>query len=112
MTSALAKQYLLSSLPGEYISQNRISRGQSGIRVYAGFSEELNNEISIKVSYQLNNPFDVFGIGTVDITSSVQVQRGWGRHQEKILRIQTAVKSGCILRRRELFITRAVSVHT
>ena len=26
------------------------------------------NEISIKVSYQLNNPFDVFGIGTVDIT--------------------------------------------
>ena len=68
MTSALAKQYLLSSLPGEYISQNRISRGQSGIRVYAGFSEELNNEISIKVSYQLNNPFDVFGIGTVDIT--------------------------------------------
>lgn len=68
VTSALAKQYLLSSLPGEYISQNRISRGQSGIRVYAGFSEELNNEISIKVSYQLNNPFDVFGIGTVDIT--------------------------------------------
>lgn len=68
VTSALAKQYLLSSLPGEYISQNRISRGQSGIRVYAGFSEQLNNEISIKVSYQLNNPFDVFGIGTVDIT--------------------------------------------
>lgn len=68
VTSALAKQYLLSSLPGEYISQNRISRGQSGIRVYAGFSEQFNNEISIKVSYQLNNPFDVFGIGTVDIT--------------------------------------------
>ena len=44
--------------------------------------------------------------------SSVQVQRGWDRHQEKILRIQTAVKSGCILRRREPFITRAVSVHT
>ena len=48
VTSALAKQYLLSSLPGEYISQNRISRGQSGIRVYAGFSEQFNNEISIK----------------------------------------------------------------
>ncbi len=68
VTSALARQYLLGNLPADYEKNNKIQGGTAGIQVHAAFSQEADNEICLKVTYRLNNPFDVFGIGAVKIT--------------------------------------------
>ena len=79
VTSVLARQYLLKNLPKDYEKQNKIQGGTAGIQVHAAFSKEADNEICLKVTYRLNNPFDVFGIDAVKITQQCSSAAWIGR---------------------------------
>lgn len=64
---SMAKIFLLNSLPKDFAIQSRIVGGEAGISVYGSEILVHDNEIILKVSYTVKNPFDFFGIGKIKI---------------------------------------------
>lgn len=64
---SIAKIFLLNNLPPDFSTQSKIVGGTAGISVYGSEILEHNNEIDLTVSYTVKNPFDIFGIGKMNI---------------------------------------------
>lgn len=67
---------LLSYLGVDYAKNNHIVGGNAGIVMLGTKVLGKDADISVKVTYSVKNPLDVFGIGIVPITQTYSVQ-GW-----------------------------------
>lgn len=63
----MAKAFLLKNLPEKFAAESRIKGGTAGIRVSGSRLLANGNELCLKVTYTIENPFDIFGIGRISI---------------------------------------------
>lgn len=63
----MAKAFLMENLPEKFAVESRVKGGTAGIRVGNSRLLANGNELCLKVAYTIENPFDIFGIGKIDI---------------------------------------------
>jgi hypothetical protein len=66
--NALARKFLLENLSDSFFDNSGITGGKWGISFAGSSFLKENNEITVKVTYYLKNPFDIFGIGKTKIS--------------------------------------------
>lgn len=64
----LARKILLENLSDDFFENSGIVGGKSGISLSGSSFLKENNEITLKVTYYLKNPFDIFGIGKTKVS--------------------------------------------
>lgn len=76
LSIVLAKKLLMDNLPNDFANISKIQGGESGISLLGSKISTKDSELFLKVSYTVNNPFDIFGIGKVKIEQQC-VSRAW-----------------------------------
>lgn len=82
INAGMAKKYMLENLLQGHDVEKNIKGGYSGIGVSVSSMYARENEICMIVSYEVNNPFDIFGIGNVKISSQCASAAWVGKKDE------------------------------
>lgn len=69
ITSGMAKKYMLEKLLQGHDVERNIKGGYGGVSVSVVDMYAAENEICMAISYEISNPFDIFGIGNVKISN-------------------------------------------
>jgi hypothetical protein len=76
MYEQLARKFLLENLSDSFFENSGITGGKWGISFGGSSFLKENNEITVRVTYYLKNPFDIFGIGKTKISQQF-TGRAW-----------------------------------
>ncbi len=76
LSAGLAKSLLIDSLPQDFSEKSRIIGKEAGISMLGTKMPGEDSLIILKVTYTVDNPFDIFGIGEVKIEQQC-ANRAW-----------------------------------